>query len=525
MRTLLYNVWIFDGSPDSGLYRGEVLFDREKILAAGKGHQLTSSAAERVIDGGGLVLSPGFVDVHTHCDASLFSAPEADNAVMQGVTHLVGGNCGLSLFPLTDLNREHISGLFREYELDLNWSDYASFRSELEKRSPRVNVDFLCGHNTLRAAVAGYGKKELSGNEMSAMRRLLETQLRQGAKGLSLGLLYIPGCFAPPEEVKYLLSGVPLAAAHLRSEGKQLLESLTEYISAGSDAQLKYLHVSHLKTAGRENHGKLSDALQMISEGMKNGLSIGFDRYPYIESRTSLSVICPFEADDAVLSDRLRDPAEFGQLCRSLENSGRDWTKVRLAHTLSPRFRHYRGKSIAEIAALENLSPGCAAAAVLREDGTAQGAFAGMNYDNMIEIITSPYCMPGSDEGIFRLSRGTNGEDTGITPAHPRACGTFPEFIRLNLEYGRKLEEVLYRCSTLPASVFGLDNAGFIRPAEETAGENTGAAKLPSHSKGVNLTLFNPDNIGSGADFANPAAEPEGIAAVWSRGEFYPFEI
>lgn len=518
MKTLLSNVWIYEGTAGAGLFRGELLFDEQGVLAAGKGKFFTSSSADMVLDGKGLVVSPGFVDVHTHCDASLLFAPEADNFIAQGVTEVVGGNCGLSLFPATEKNREHLEALYREYDLHIRWGGFASFRAELERRGHAVNCDFLCGHNTLRAAVAGYEKEELSGAELEAMGWCLDEQIRQGAKGLSLGLLYIPGCFSSPGEIEYLLRRVPLAAAHLRSEGRQLLESLDEYLGAGARSGVRHLQISHLKTAGKENFGKLPAALERIEDYASSGRSVAFDRYPYVESRTSLSVICPFEADDAALSRRLADKIEWEALLEHFRTSGRDWSTVRLAATASKKYRKYAGRRVTEIAAAENEDPFFVAADLLREDGTTQAAFAGMSRENMLSIIASERCMPGSDEGAFGLFRGVGDGGARRTPAHPRACGTFPEFIRLALEAGNPLEEVLYRCSTLPAELFALGGCGRIAPEAATGRRSPGG-------RGANLVLFDPERIGSKAGFAAPSAPPEGVAAVWSRGVFHPFEI
>lgn len=178
------------------------------------------------------IAAPGFIDAHGHSDISLLAMPEAQGKCAQGIAFEISGNCGLSPFPLTDRNRQHLQELYRQYHIELDWSDLTSYQQRLRRQTGNLELLPLVGHNTLRAAVAGYEKKQLSAGEKAAMQTLLEQALQQGALGLSSGLLYTPGCFADRSEIIDLLKIVArynkIYTVHLRSEGNDLAAALSE---------------------------------------------------------------------------------------------------------------------------------------------------------------------------------------------------------------------------------------------------------------------------------------------------------
>ena len=309
------NAFVADGSGKEP-FHATVLTDGGSILAVSR-EKLAGFSSADTVDAKKRVLAPGFIDAHGHSDLSLLAAPEAQSKVSQGVTTEIAGNCGLSAFPLTDANREHLSELYANYRQELDWSDYPSYCRRLRSAGTRMRLECLCGHNTLRAAVAGYETPKLADVQLREMERLLDDALNAGAKGLSSGLLYIPGKFADDDEIVRLLEVVAahggVYATHLRSEGDLLLESLAETIECARRAGLRKLEISHLKTAGKSNWGKLSAALSLIERARKDGIEVTVDRYPYTESMTQLSVILPPPWDDlgdAEIQKRLRSPEE-----------------------------------------------------------------------------------------------------------------------------------------------------------------------------------------------------------------------
>ncbi len=502
MRMLFRNLWLADGS-NAPLRRCCVLAADGRI--AGVEAEISASAADRTIDLGGRVLAPGFIDVHGHSDLALLARPEGFGKISQGVTCEVTGNCGLSPFPVTPRNREHLQQLWSRYGVEITWNDCAGYLDEIRKRGVRLRIIPLCGHNTLRAAVAGYEQRELDGKQMEEMERLLETSLRQGAAGLSTGLLYVPGEFASDEEIVRLMRivqrGGKLYATHLRSEGNQLIESLESTLESARRSGLERIQVSHLKTAGAANWHKLDRALELFESARADGMKLFADRYPYTESMTQLSVILPgawSELDDSALMRRLENPEEAARLERELDDARtpESWRTVRLIGTAAPAFRHYAGMTFDRIAELERQPPAALAVRLLAADAPGSSAgFRGMSETNLARILALDFCMCGSDENARPA-------DDSIGRGHPRAFGSFPRFLRMRLDAGEKIESAVRRVTGLPAEVFQLSRQGRIVPG--------------SHA---DLAAFDPDEIDSAADFTAPHTPAAGILLTAIGGE------
>ncbi len=462
----------------------EVLVEGQFIAGVGRGLK-----GDIVVDGGGLVLAPGFIDAHGHSDISIIAAPEATGKISQGITSEITSNCGLSPFPLTDRNREHLNELYRNYGIDLSWSGFSEYADAVDACRPAINIAPQCGHNTLRGAVSGYHDTP---PDIEAMAELLEQQLREGAAGFSTGLLYTPGCFASPEEVTRLLKALSgfnrLYTTHLRSEGKQLIESVKEAISSCLSAGQRHLHISHLKTAGRANWGKIDEVFELIEH---SPLKISADRYPYIESLTQLAIILPDELADLPneeLSARLRSPENFQSALNYLrELPPERWQTCRLVNTAATAFADCRGKIMAELP-----DPPLACAEILRDDPAgAMAAFQGMCRENLQKILTRPFTVCGSDESARPL-------DYRFGVSHPRGFGSFPEFFRFY-----EPEEAIRRMTSAAAELFGLKRRGRIQ---------TGYY--------ADLVLFDPDHYHARADFADPHRTSTGIAMVMVNGTF-----
>lgn len=498
MAEIIVNVMIADGSGGAP-FAGALRFGGGRILAVGP--EVAAEPGDRVLDGGGKLLTPGLIDTHGHSDISAIAAPAATGKIAQGVATEVAGNCGLSPFPVTALNREHLTELYANYGVKLDWDDYAGYRRALAKSGTPLKIVSLCGHNTLRAAVAGYETRELAAAQLDAMCELLARELAAGAAGLSLGLIYTPGCFASPAEVERLLRVVAAAdkifSIHLRSEGNELLPALKETIGAAEAAGQRRIMISHFKTAGKPNWHKLDAALALIEAGRARGLEIFFDRYPYIESMTQLSVVAPreyAEMIDSALKTRLQDPAEFRKLVVALEQGGRDWTTVRLASSSDPLFSRYAGRIVTEIAAELGRTPPELVAEVLRADAPgANGAFRGMSEANMIRILGSELCCCGTDES----ARPTSLE---LGRSHPRGFGAFPEFFRHLRAAGLPVGEIVRKCTALPAEIFRLADRGRLRP---------GLA--------ADLALIDLEKFRSDASFEHPHRPAAGVE-LWIDG-------
>ena len=331
---LFTNVELYDGTGRPP-FMADVAVRDDKIVEVAPAGTLKRTGST-VIDGRGRALVPGFVDVHTHSDAAVYRVPGADSKIMQGVTTDISGNCGSSFY---------LAGAKKATDALKNvYGNFAAYLDLVEKASPAVNVAHLCGHNSLRVYVMGYENRRPTTEEMRRMKELLADALANGAAGFSSGLYYLPGKFAETEEVKELASllkgtGKPYTT-HMRSEGVRLLEALAEAIEIARAGD-NNLEVSHFKTAGEKNWGKLDRAFAMIDEARRSGMNVLADRYPYIHSSTSLRMIVPppfDKVDSTTLCERLKaDPAYRAELAEALRTkSTRDMTQVILVSSAIP---------------------------------------------------------------------------------------------------------------------------------------------------------------------------------------------
>lgn len=502
MRILLKG-WVC--APDfSGLSRQTVLVENDRIIAV-EPDICGSSAADKTLTFKNEIISPGFIDAHGHSDLSALAAPECFSKTGQGITSEICGNCGLSAFPVTPANRDHLEELYANYSVPLDWEDYSDYIKRCSAYAPELRLFPLCGHNTLRAAIAGYEEKMLSSKACDRMCRRLADELDAGAAGLSSGLLYVPGCFAEPDEIVALMK--VLAAknkpftTHLRSEGDRLLESLEEIFELACHAGLRKVQISHLKTAGCDNFGKLQGAFALISQYRSCGLDIRFDRYPYVESQTMLSVVLGKEYSgygDGEISALLNDPEERLRAVAHLHSIRDDgyWKTRRLAGTKAAGYRKYQGMFFADI-------PGDPAENVVdilhccAPDSMV--ASANMSEQNMLEIISHELCVFGSDGNALP-------PDDRFGQPHPRSFGGAPRFARLLLDSGMPITEVCARLSGNAAEFFDLPGVGSIAVGNF-----------------ADLTVFDPETIDSSADFSDPFRVPQGIAAVMCSGRLHCF--
>lgn len=503
MKRLFTNLWLADGSG-APLCKCRVLTDGGTVAAVDP--ELPHSAADRSVDLGGRILAPGFLDVHGHSDLALAARPEAFGKATQGITTELAGNCGLSAFPLTERNREHLLELWAQYHPQLDWRDFTGWKAALDAKHPALRVEALTGHNTLRAAVAGYEGETLTKRQLDEMKALLDRELAAGALGLSSGLLYVPGKFATPGELAELLRVVArhdkIYATHLRSEGAELLEALDETVAVAREAGLKKLHISHFKTAGAANWGKLDAALETLDAARHAGIRVTVDRYPYTESMTQLGVILPGRAgdlDDSALARLLANREEREKAAAELAAS-RDagyWETVRLISTRAPGFGDAGGRTLAALAAERKREPATLVTELLAADASGTtAAFRGMSEENMRRILALPFCMMGSDENARPA-------DDSIGRGHPRAFGGAARFLRLRLDAGAPVEAAVRQMTGLAAETFGLADRGRVAPGFK-----------------ADLAAFDPDEADGTTDYANPHTPARGILFTLKGGEF-----
>ncbi|MBR4353808.1 MAG: amidohydrolase family protein [Kiritimatiellae bacterium] len=457
MKTLIMNGTIVDGSGKDA-FRGDVLVEGEKILAVER--KIAEADCQRV-DATGKLVTPGFIDAHTHSDAYLVIEPDAPSKLSQGITTEINGQCGGSVAPR--FGEARLSSDWASVLGDkLTWRSLAEYREVLSAARPAVNTVQFIGHNTLRSSVVGYAGRAASEDELKAMERMLEKSLDEGGYGLTTGLIYQPGKYSTPEEVRRLAQVTArkggFYATHMRSEGDRILEAIDEVLELVEATGIR-AEISHLKTSGRRNWGKIDAVLDKLEGAIAKGRVLGSDRYPFCAAGTDLDVVFPDWAGEGAAKaecERLADPTLRAKIVAEIDVLDRDWQTVMIGGTWDDSTRAYSGKRVSEIMAETGLGAGETVCRILERDQCRTGAFFfGMSEDNLDQILLRDWIVPGSDASL-RAPWGVLGQDH----PHPRAYSTMPEFLRCCRALGLGLEKVVARMTDVPARRFELSGRG-----------------------------------------------------------------
>jgi N-acyl-D-amino-acid deacylase len=461
------NVRVLDGSGGAAC-EADVEVDHGRITAVGR-----AARATREIDGHGACLAPGFIDTHAHDDGAFFRYPGMQFKLAQGVTTVVSGNCGFSAIP-ADPTADAVAasggilaGLSGEF------TDLAGYFAAALERRPAINNLMLVGHNTVRAMTMGMEQRAPTAAELAAMRGHVERAMEQGACGFSTGLIYRPGRWSRTEEVIELAAAVKpyagLYTTHMRNEGDRLLEAVEETLRIGVESDV-HVHISHHKSAGRPNWGKVKDSLQRVDRAIASGQRVTLDVYPYTAG-----------------SGRMIEYFKLDKIDRTLAEV------IRIASC--PAFREYEGRMLVDVAAERGIDITDLVRQILTAplgDRTICIHFI-IDEADIETNLRHADMMVGSD-GIPDL-RGR---------PHPRLFGTFP---RVLARYVRDrgvlgLEEAVRRMTSLSADTFGLVDRGRIR-----------------EGCWADLVLFDPATVIDTATYDDPQREPDGIRLVVVNGQ------
>ncbi len=479
---VITNGQIIDGTGNPP-YKADLGIKDDMIVEIGT---LEMKRSRRIIDADGLYVTPGFIDVHTHVDRMIASQPVVMNYLLQGVTTVVGGNCGGSRYPLQELF------------------------NQLENEGTAVNFASLIGHNTTRRQIMGNEDRSPTAEELSRMQDLVKEEMLAGAIGFSTGLAYVPGRYSTTEEIIELVKTIQpfngVYATHMRNQGKQIKESVEEAIRIGREAGVR-VEIAHIKLATEDVWGRYHLITDPIEEAHRQGMEVYLDQYPYTATSSGFTSSFPGWAvagGHEAFIERLNDPENYQKIKAAIIE--KRLTSERRINRLQSIYvakdtnhPEYEGKNLAEIMELLGRERTISNAADLiiemqRED-RPRGIFFQMDEKDVETLMQEPYSMIGSDGKV---------EIPGVEVPHPRAYGTFPRVLG---KYVRdsgilSLPDAIRKMTSLPAQAMRFNERGILK---------TG--------KRADIVIFSFDEIQDMATFDEPHQYPKGIHWVIVNGQ------
>ncbi len=469
---------VADGSGNPAFF-ADVAVKDGRIVRLGR----VEGTAGIELNATGLIVAPGFIDVHTHAD-EVAEKPLAENFLRMGVTSLVVGNCGGSAL------------------------DVGKFFADVERNHVSVNVATLIGHNTVRtAAMGGSFDRAPTGEELAKMKSLVDQAMRDGAVGLSTGLIYLPGVFSKTEEIVELAKAVTpyggIYASHMRHEDTRIFAALDEVFRVAREARLR-AEVSHLKLSGEKAWGQADQVLAYIEAARASGLDITQDQYAYTASSTTMRQLIP---DDALAGGHehflavLADPAKKADLVARMKKNILTRGRMDYAYAVVASFRHdtsLNGLNILEAAkkqrGSDSLDDQIEVILDFEKNGGAQGVFHGMNEEDLQKFMRHPNTMIASDSGL---------REFGKDVPHPRGYGNNA---RVLARYVRELkvlplEEAIRKMTSLPAATFRFTGRGLLRKGNW-----------------ADIVVFDPEKIGDPATYRDPHHYATGLPHVLVNG-------
>jgi len=501
----------------------DIAIKEDRIVKIGK---LGREPSDSRIDASGKIVAPGFIDMHAHSDFTLLANPFSYSKVHQGITTEVVGNCGMSMAPFDrrrlEMVEQYLGAFLFGQNYAWNWSTLEEFSQTLERGKIGVNVVHLIGHGTVRVSVMGFEPRAPTDTELRAMKSLVTQGMKNGAAGMSSGLIYPPGSFAEFSELVELCKVVAqfggIYTSHMRSESDKLLDSIRETISIGEQAHVP-AHISHLKAVGKRNWGRSLQALSLIDQARQRGLDVTADQYPYPAGSSVLRQTLPpwsLEGGTSGLVERLRDKSTRAKIRHDIETNtlsvtyetGAGWENVIdscgleniiLSYTECGPDKHLEGKSLAQMSKEIRKDPYDVMFDIIMNDPNAIMVDFYAHDQDLDRIIVHPEVLICTDMWTV----APKGPVTGGTP-HPRAYGSFPRVLAKYVREKRilSLEQAVHRMTGKTARRVGLRDRGLI-----------------VEGAFADLTIFDRETIQDTATFESPAQYPNGISHVIVNGK------
>ena len=497
---LIKNGQIFDGSGKTS-FIGDIGINGDTIVKIG---QLGSAKGTLEIDATSLAVAPGFINMLSWANESLIEDGRSQGDIRQGVTLEVVGE-GKSMGPLTDAMKEKMKESQQTIIYDIEWTSLGEYLEFLEKKGISTNIASFVGNGTLRLHTMGYEKRPPTASELEKMKTLIRQAMEEGAMGMSTALVYAPSSHASTEEVIELAKVVAaydgMYVSHIRNEEDGLLDAIQELITISKEAKIRS-EVYHFKASGTLNWQLMDEAINLIENAQKEGLSITTDMYMYNASSTGLNILLPEWAKEGghdKTMELIEMPDKKQQMIDEIYFHVPP-EKILLVGFKNEDMRKLIGKTLAEVATERHLSPREAVVNLIYEDNSRiQVVYFSMSEDNIKKKLALPYMSICSDAGSY----ATEGVFL-LQSTHPRAYGSFARLLGhfVREEQIITLEEAIYKLTSLPASNLKI--------------KKHGALKVGFYA---DITVFDPAKIKDQATFQQPHQYAKGMLHVFVNGK------